>query len=278
MKNVREEIIKNLKSELQANPHVFALWLEGADSNDTVDQYSDIDIWIDVKDGHEQKVMNQVRHILSKIGPLDLAQDYNHPDPKIKQSFFHIKGSSVFLLLDICIQSHSRTFKFIKEITHELPFVLFDKKNVTKLYPIDKRKTDREIKRRLQDLDYTIRQASRAKKYILRGKFLEALIYYHKWIMAPLVEILRIKYRPLTRDYHLTHISDHLPIKEVKKLEELYKVYNLKDIDQKTRKAIQWFRKVESELRSMSEPDVELMEFYDPSINAKAVRLVKLLK
>lgn len=242
MKIIRKQIIDKLKSALEPNPAIFAMWLEGADSNKAVDKYSDLDIWLDVKDGKEKQIMRLVERILKTLGQLDLVEKLKHPI--IEQKVFHLKDSPEFLLLDVCIQKHSRKFKFIREITHELPLVLFDKKFVTKLHSLNKIKTNKEIKNRIVELKNIMSQAARARKYVLRGKFLEALVYYHKWILEPLVEMLRIKYCPLTRDYHLVHVSDHLPASVVKKLDGFYKVKSLNDIAKKTKQAIAWFKKI----------------------------------
>ena len=41
----RNTIINKLEESLKPLPFIYALWLEGADATDTVDEYSDIDFW-----------------------------------------------------------------------------------------------------------------------------------------------------------------------------------------------------------------------------------------
>jgi predicted nucleotidyltransferase len=53
----RQEILAYLQAKLEPHPHVHALWLEGADARNKVDEYSDIDLWLDVEDGHEESVL-----------------------------------------------------------------------------------------------------------------------------------------------------------------------------------------------------------------------------
>ncbi len=235
----RNDIVARLKAAFEPNPQVYAFWLEGSDSLGSVDKYSDLDIWFDVEDGYEAKIMKEVQKVLTSLAPLDLVYHYNHTDPKIIQKHLHIKGTPEFLLLDICIQSHSRKFGFIKEMTHELPFPIFDKAKVTKLYPLNQKASNKEIAARVEHLALEIAQNARVKQYILRGQFLESWVYYNKWILTPLVELLRIKYAPLTRDMGLVHISNYLPKKELKQLENLYQVRSVKDIGVKSKKALQ---------------------------------------
>ena len=44
----REEIIDFLKIYSKDKEYVYAMWLEGADGINKVDEYSDIDFWFDV--------------------------------------------------------------------------------------------------------------------------------------------------------------------------------------------------------------------------------------
>lgn len=45
----RERIIEYLKDFALPKDYVFAMWLEGADGLNIVDEYSDIDFWFDTK-------------------------------------------------------------------------------------------------------------------------------------------------------------------------------------------------------------------------------------
>jgi hypothetical protein len=230
MSITRKQIIEHLTKILKPNSYVYAFWLEGADSLGTVDRYSDIDFWLDVADGYEDKIMKLIQQSLNKLDKLDLVQKYNHPDLKIKQHFFHIQHSSPFLLLDVCIQSHSRKFSFIKEMIHERTLVIFDKIGVTKSKSLNKKQFNKEIKLRIEELKQNILQSSRVSKYIYRQQFLEALVYFYKWIMSPLVEIVRIYHDPLKHEMGLVHISTDLPPVILKKLEKLYSTKSLNDI------------------------------------------------
>lgn len=71
MKVTKAKIINYLKKELSKNKYIFACWLEGADSKNRSDKYSDLDIWLDVKDGYENKMVVQLKKILTNISPID---------------------------------------------------------------------------------------------------------------------------------------------------------------------------------------------------------------
>ena len=249
MKITRKQIINELKHGLEKSPSIFAFWLEGADALDSVDKYSDLDIWIDVRDGQENKIMKELENILSRTNPLDFSYEVDHPHPKIRQKFFHIKGTSEFLVIDICLQSHSRKFYYELENEGEKVNIIFDKKNVIRFQSIDKKKLRKSIHGRIKELKKTFPFFYVwVKKEVERKDFLEALEYYHQHILRPLVEILRIKYQPTKKDFHMKHIAKDLPQDVLKKVEDLYKISSIKDIKLKSQKANKLFSKTVSEI------------------------------
>ncbi|MBB3128569.1 hypothetical protein FHS19_003223 [Paenibacillus rhizosphaerae] len=73
-------------------------------------------------------------------------------------------------------------------------------------------------------------QRSRAVKYTKRGLFLESLIYYQKYVLNPLVDVLRLIHTPSQADCYLVHASRDFPIEVVLTLEKLYGVKTVQDI------------------------------------------------
>lgn len=243
----RAQIIVALKENLEQNDSVFALWLEGADSTGALDELSDVDIVADVKDGEEENVYRAIEDILSGIGKLDLNYKSEQGSPLLRYKIYHIENTPEHLLIDVSVQSHSRDFEFIKDNTAESPSVLFDKTGVIKFKEVPDEELQDSINERLVHLKAAFFQRSKVEKYVKRGKFLEALVYYHKNVLQPLVELIRLKYTPLISEYHLVHISDHLPKELVAEIEELYKVASLQEIESNLDKAKELFEKMMKE-------------------------------
>lgn len=239
----REKILESLIKGLEKDSVVFALWLEGADANNTVDEYSDIDVWLDVKDGEEKKIFCKVEKILSKLGKLDLKYTLDHPHPKIRQKMYHLQNTAPTLFIDLCIQQHSRIFWFTKEHQHEKPLTIFDKVNVLKFRKLDHKEWKKEVKAIIEDSKGTIAQAERVTGKIKRKDFLEALYYYHRWVLQPLVRLLRLRYSAFKHDYYLKHVSRDLPPAIVKQLENLYQANSVEDIQTKIKSAKKLFQK-----------------------------------
>jgi len=245
----REQIIKKLADELKVDPFIFAFWLEGADALNTVDDYSDIDIWLDVQDGHESVVMEQIHAVLSQIAPLDFEHEVEHPHPKIRQNFFHLQGTSEFLIIDVCIQSHSREFWFTKGSKDEEAKIIFDKKGVVAFRDLDETKFRDGQKNRVEELKKTFPFFSAwVKKEVKRNNFLEAVSYYRPLVLDPLVELLRIRYEPTKREFGLKHIKRDLPHDVFLQLEDLYKVNSVSEINMNLDKANTLFFEVLKEV------------------------------
>lgn len=226
----RKEIINYLKEFSESKSHVHAMWLEGADGLNKVDEYSDIDFWFDVDDDKTQSFLNDCVSALEKLGQIDSRVDNIRAE--ITQSNIHLKNTSEYLTLDICIQNHTRdraTTCYVENDIAELPFVLFDKSDA-----ITFKKADKVNKQQIKEMfDYNknrILQKSRVTKYIKRKQYLESYMEYLKQIANPLVAIARLIYTPRHCDYMLCHITNHLPKDIVADLEKYFKVKSYGDI------------------------------------------------
>jgi hypothetical protein len=78
-------------------------------------------------------------------------------------------------------------------------------------------------------------------KHIRRGEFREAFGYDQRWVLEPLIEVQRMLSTPLHPDYYIVHISRHLPAANVERLERLFQVVSLQDLEEKLTDAIAWF-------------------------------------
>ena len=240
MGSTREQIITTLVRGLQSDPHAHAMWLEGADAEGRVDAYSDLDIWLDVDDGAAEAVFAAARALLLGLGPLDYEHQLRHPHPQIHHTVYHLQGTPETLILDLCLQDHSRApslFAGFGEIA-----ILFDKDGAATPHPADWEAFRRETSQRAEELYAEFPLAPiRVRKELARGNFLEALNYYQGRMLAPLVELLRFRYRPVTYDFGLKHIAHDVPADVCARLEYLYSVSSRQDIATRCPEAEAWF-------------------------------------
>ncbi|HAN20322.1 MAG: hypothetical protein A2Y15_08405 [Clostridiales bacterium GWF2_36_10] len=147
-------------------------------------------------------------------------------------------------MIDFCWQLHSRPNDeclFIKGNSIETVKVIFDKANVINFKDYNPLEFETSNKARLNECKYRYNQHSRVKKYVLRKQYLESYAYYNRYVLEPLIDLLRLIYTPANTDYYLIHISHHLPQSEVSKLEFFAKITSVKDIEERITLAEKWF-------------------------------------
>lgn len=212
---VRRGLIQRLRAALQARPGIQAVWLEGADALGRADEYSDLDLWLDVDAGSEEEALRTVRGVVESFGPLDVEQARTHPDPLIRQRFYRSSGLPPFLFVDVCVQTHGRDVAFGPADAF-LP--LFDRAGVLRREPHPAPNLVEEVREVLERRWRWVL----VEKELQRGQGLEALSYYHAEVLEPLVRLLRLRHCPEKRGYGLKHLSADLPAADLRRLETLY--------------------------------------------------------
>ena len=247
MQIIRDRIIAVLSERLQREPDVRAVWLEGADAAGCVDEYSDIDLCCAVGDGLFEQAGALAQFALETLGPVDLVNRLGRPDFQ-RHSVFHLAGTSPFLLVDFVAYRTGHGSQFIMGDQIEKPLVVFDRDGSISYRSQEEAMAQLNRPGRLQELRETVAQFSRLEKYLKRGNFMEAFGYYHKWLVQPLIEVLRMKYTPLHPDYYIVHISRQLPEDVLAQLEDLVKFNSIAELELKRRAALHLFEVTASEL------------------------------
>jgi len=240
----RNAIIDRLVEALKPLPFVHAFWLEGADANIAVDEYSDIDFWVDFEDEHEELAYEAVENALLEISAIDYKYVVNHGHPKIRQRIYHLENTSEFLMIDFCWQLHSRPrdeFTYIENDNIEAVKVLFDKCNVVRYKPMNLSDFAGCNAPRLEEAKYRRTQFLRAEKYVKRDLYLEAYTYYNRYVVEPLVDLLRLIHTPKYADWYMVHISNHIPKAEKERLEYFVQISTIDDIAMRIPQAGTWF-------------------------------------
>lgn len=245
------DITETLRNELKPLPYLYAFWIEGSFAMGDADEYSDIDYWIDVEDNYVKDALEHVELALRKLGELDERDETGNDHPKLGQIVYHIKGSSPYLVLDFNWQLHSRDRKeyhYIKNDIVEGALVIFDKDDVIRFEEADNQEILKNKKICMQECDYRYSQHLRVRKYINRGTFAECYAYYNKFVIEPLVMLLRLKFTPLYPYHYLLHISRHMPLDVVNRLEKLIQVKSLENMENRMKEAKEWYQELNEEV------------------------------
>jgi hypothetical protein len=253
MKNLeRNYILESLKNNIKQIEWVNAMWECGASSFDRIDEWSDIDIIIDVEDDKILEVFNDIDKIVENISPVE--RSYGCPQSMSSgayQKVYKLKNQSEFLLIEICAVKNSSNQKFLVEEIHSKAKIHFDKKNITSKTFLDKNQFNKKIKSRIYELEniFNIYQ-NLPRKEMNRGNSIEALAFYRSFSLYPLVELIRIKYDPYRYNFKTRYLYYNFPEDIVEKLEELFFISDSKDLKGKHEICIDWFNKLFDELKN----------------------------
>lgn len=246
----RETVLKALREALVPLDYVHAMWEAGAAAFNRVDQWSDIDLYVDADDAQVTTVPAVIERTLHALSPIEIK--YEIPQPAWHghwQAFYRLRDASEFLLLDIVVMKHSNPNKFLESEIHGKPLIHFDKSNVVRSEPLDRRAFLEKLEGRMKTLQDTFElfQALTLKE-LHRQNDIEALVFYYGFTLRPLVEALRIKYAPMRYNFHSRYLYYDLPREVVEGLEELFFVANRNELHVKREKAEQLFYKTLDEI------------------------------
>jgi hypothetical protein len=250
----RENILSALVGALKPHDEVYALWEAGAAAFNRIDQWSDIDLMVDVQDDYVPKTWEIIDSVLLGLSPIELR--YELPQPAWHghtQVFYRLKNASPFLFVDAVVMKHSNPDKFLEVEQHGQPNVLFDKIGVTQPPSFDPHVLHAKLYQQLQQMKITFELFQvETTKELNRGNDIEAISFYYASTLRPMVELLRIRYMqiPARYKFYTRYIRYDLPKEVVDELSELFFVHDAADLAIKHHRAGEWFHQVMHELET----------------------------
>lgn len=224
-------IVEELKKIMEQEEVVHAMWIAGSVAEGTDDELSDIDLLLDIDDGQDKAIFSKIEKFLESKGKLDINFSEGITPP-YSHCVYHLVGMNPYHFIEITLHSHSNEiglFDALRKIK-----VLFDKDGTTNFKPFDKVSYDKMLKERKQFLIEKIEFGEQSiRKEITRRQFLEALHNYQFWLVEPVIELARIEHTPLKITYGLKHGTRDLPKDVVTKIESLYLIKKLEDLNNK---------------------------------------------
>ncbi len=255
----RETILTALRAALEPLDYTYAMWEGGAAAFGRVDEWSDIDVQIDVDDDRVEDAFAVIEETLQTLSPIELK--YRVPEPTWhghSQAFYRLRDASPFLLVDTAIMKHSSADKFLAREIHGQAVFHFDKSNLSSPQAFDWGGLKTRLRDRLAALRVTFEMFQiLTLKELHRGNLLEALAFYHGYTLRPLVELLRIHYGPARHGFHTHYVYYDLPREVAQRLERLFLVTNGEEIRRKRGAAEAWFYEVldRIDLEEMGSPE-----------------------
>lgn len=246
----REQLIGLVKAVLEPKDYALAMWEGGAAGFDRVDEWSDADVQVIVRDGTVEQAFEDLEAALTELSEIDYR--YRLPEPTWhghSQSFYRFKEASPFLMLDLVLmQESSEADRFMQFRTHGKPRVWFDKEGLVVEEPLDEESMIEKMKmvvkggRMRFDLFWVL-----TEKEINRGNKIEAFNFYFGMVVKPLHDLLRILYSP-ARYFYGRYPQYDLPPEITKRLTSFYYLKDLDALAEKFAEAQAWFAELVDEM------------------------------
>jgi predicted nucleotidyltransferase len=222
---------------------VRAAWLGGSDAFGTADELSDVDLSLEVEEGAVARVFAAIEEAADARG--GIAACWRVPEPAWhghSQRFYRLEDAPETLLLDVAVMERGRPgMRFLEREQHGEPVVLFDRDGTIASEALDREANAAKMRDRLEQL------AARAAifgsfpdKEARRGRALDALAFWQSMIVAPLVEVLRMRWCPERFTFGMRYLDRDLPREVHARLVELAYVRDLADLRAQAPAARAW--------------------------------------
>ena len=240
---------------LAALPWAHALWEGGSTAFGRADEWSDVDLQVDVDDAKVAETFAAVEAALAEIATVDLV--YVVPEPAWhghSQRFYRFADAPSWLMLDLCVIRQSNPGKFIEPELHGNARVLFDRTGLFGQPPrVDRAAMEQAVRAKLAALTVRFELFQPlVTKEIWREHPIDAWHFYQGLTLAPLITLLRMQHDPLRYDWSARYLHHLLPKTEADKLTRLSYVGSAAELPARQTEAVAWFRNLANSLKARS--------------------------
>ena len=244
----RTEVVEGLTRELRPKDYARAFWEGGSAAFGRVDRWSDIDLYLLVKEGSSTAAFRSVERALGKLAGISKVYEVSSGWEGVAQKFYTLKRASPFMFIDFAVLTGRTKEKFLVPEIHGRNVFYFDKDMVEGSESLDRRAFGRSLAVRRGRLQARFEMfQNQVQKELNRGNNLEAFEEYRSVVLGTLVELLRMNHTPYHYNFRVDYANYELPRRVVRRLESLSFVKGPSDLAVKYEAASKWARKLLSE-------------------------------
>jgi predicted nucleotidyltransferase len=237
----RPQLVSLLQQALQALPAVDAAWEGGSAAFGSDDALSDIDVVAVVADHAIEPTFDAVESALNNLSPVTLRVD-TPGTVGFAQKFYRLRDAGEFLVVDLVFIRRGDPLLFREVEVHGHGQTWFDRRSVLVEAHVDPLADQAQALARVPVLLASFAMFQHiVTKERLRGRAVEALVFYQAMTLRPLVEALRLLHVPQRRMFGLRYLQRDLPAPVCARIEALAFVRDLPDLAVKHEQARAWF-------------------------------------
>lgn len=207
----RDGLKSGLERVLRGCPAVRAAFLGGSEAFGRSDAHSDIDLVAVVPPEDTDEVFAALEAWLQAA--CGIRARYHVPaavTPDFNQRFYQLVDQPESLMIDVALMRPDRLHIWLDPARHGQPVVLFDPDGL--LVPVDDLRLPTLFAERLEQIRAkAVMFGHLPAKALARGNLLEALDTWSRFLVAPLVEVLRARCCPRRQDFGMRYLPIDLP-------------------------------------------------------------------
>ena len=245
----RDEVFRTLATSLEQKEYILAFWEGGAAASGTLDRWSDLDLYLLVRDDKVEECFSEVEAVLRSLSEIGLKLEVQHPGwPGIYQAFYKLTRMSEYHVIDLAVVTLSAEEKFLEPTVHGEARFGFNKIGAIDYPPYEEAAAkEKALDRRKRLSDRIEIFGSFFQKEVNRGNLIEAVDLYHRLVLPTLVQLLRMKYNLPHSDFGTRHVHSELPDEVLSRLVDLHFTEDEQGLLRKHSEARRWISELLSE-------------------------------
>ena len=228
----RKDLVEIIKPWAIKNPIILAAWEGGSAATKRMDEYSDLDLSLIVKDEDVESVFSDLETFLKK--QFTITNKYRVPEPAwhgLSQCFYEIDQVDPFIYLDIAVIKESQPNKLMEKDRHGVASIWFDKNHIYNPSPTPTKEIF-ELGQKLYlsviPTDFLI--ITEVEKGIARGHFIDVFPTYLSFVSRHLGVMLNLKHRPERADFGLRYARLDFGDSDTDLIEKSFKVSTIHEL------------------------------------------------
>jgi len=239
----RSRLVATLRQALAQDDAVDAAWEGGSAAFASDDELSDVDAVAVVADDAVEAVFARVEAALGELSPVTLRHDVA-ATVGFAQKFYRLRDAGEFLVVDLVLIRRSDPLLFRERELHGQGRTWFDRRGILVESHLYAASDMAQARARVPALAAAFAMFQHiVTKERLRGRAVEALMFYHAMTLRPLVEAVRLLHCPERRIFGPRYLRRDLPPRTCDRIEALAFVGDLDDLAVKHTQARAWFER-----------------------------------
>jgi len=249
----RDTLRNRIMAVFEPDPGILAAWEGGSAATGYLDDYSDLDLGIVVRNDYVEESFKLFEDLLE--ADYGIKHRLRIPEPAWhghSQCFYFLKTSPPLFYVDFLVEKESAENRLIEPDRHGISLVWLNRSGILSplATPVDTMKEKCRLFFRRQMENYPIFD-TQVRKQILRGRKIDAMLEYQIFIQRVLAGFLNLKYRPAKYDFGIRYGDRDYPAEVAERVCRLFYPGSPGDLESGFEEASAWAQELMEDLKKV---------------------------